>query len=127
MIRSIIRKIQFPVFVVVGVGSLIYPEIRTLVRGGPLGSGITDIVVGVLTILLYVGLEVIARASPSESVTWAETWATVALLTVVIGINAVLIYAIPDSLEAVGMLVVCTVGALLFLVDPNGARSSPQS
>lgn len=127
MITAVIRKVELPVFVVVGAGLIMYPEIQTLVRGAPLGSGITDIAVGVLTILVYVGLKVIAWASPSESVTWTETWATVALLTAAIGINAVLIYTVPDSLEAVGMLIVCAVGALIFLVDPNGARSSPQS
>lgn len=120
-----LREAAVPIVVISIAGVVMYPEVQTLIRGDPLGSGITDIVVGVLTLLLYAGLELINWTSDtSGTVTRTERLSVLVLLTAVIGVNAVLIYAVPGSLEAIGMIVVCIVGALVVLFEPDGKRSS---
>lgn len=128
MTNTAIRKVAVPVVVIVAAGILMYSEILTLLRGEPLGSGISDIVVGVLALLLYLGFALVERTSITGGIGEAgEKWSIVALLTAAIGINAVLIYTVPDSPEAVGMLVVCAVGVLIILFGAPNRRSSSQS
>ncbi len=122
-----IRKVAVPIIVTAIATVMAYPGILTLARGAPLEDGITQIVVGLLTLLLYIGFKLIDRILVVfELGARAESWAILALLAAVIGINAVLIYTVPDSVEAVGLLVVCIIGALIVLIDPNGKRSNSE-
>ncbi|QLG48739.1 hypothetical protein [Natrinema halophilum] len=123
-----IRKAAVPIVVMVIATIMMYPGIQTLLRGAPLENGITQIVVGLLTLILYLGFKLIERISVTSGFgTKDERSAILALLASIIGINAVLIYAVPDSPEAVGMLIVCVIGALVVLFDLDGRRFSSQS
>lgn len=127
-LRATIRTVVVPVAVLAAAAIIMYPEIRTLLRGDPPGSGIADIIVGLLTILLYLGLELISRLSTiSRFEARSERWAVLALLTMITGINVVLIYTVGESPAAVGMVVVCIVFALFMLVSPNTDQPSSQS
>lgn len=123
--KQTVRKSATPIFVAVIVVIITYQEIRSLAQGASLGNGITDIVVGAMIIGLYTALEGIRRASDASRFDdRVERLATLALLTTIIAASAVLIYTVPNSPEAVGMLVVCVVGALVVIFRSPGQQQT---
>jgi len=120
-----VREIGLPVFVFVTSGVILYPELLTLVRGDPLGAGISDIVVGILSLSLYACFESLDRISKADGLdVQTERWASIVLLTAAAAINVVVISAVPDSPEALGMLLVCVAGIVVMLVNAPADPSS---
>ncbi|WP_220132767.1 hypothetical protein [Halorhabdus salina] len=87
----------------------------------------SEIIVALLIVLLYGGLELIDRLSlASRYGSNADRAAIVTLLTAISGTCAVVIYTVPDSPAAIGLLAACGIGAILIvLFGGNKKQSSP--
>lgn len=96
----------------------IYPEAQQLVGGEPLGDGLARLVTGTLTLLLVLGLHVLEWAERNRSL--SHLHGNIALLALCAGVilgNSLVLYYLPDALEAVGMLVVTVPAVLLVIRD----------
>jgi len=101
-----------------GVAVFVYPEVSQLVRGEPIGDGVSDISSGGLLILLISGLYVLDWAG--RSVPLSETqdrFAALGLFGGVIGGCVLTLAYFPDSPAAIGVLIPTVLGALLVIRD----------
>lgn len=101
-----------------GVLIYIHPELRQLIRDEPIGNGISELIVGALALSLVFGIRVIDWAGKKKHLSHVQDdVALLALVSVVIGGNLLVLYYIPDSPEAIGVLLVIIPGALIVLHD----------
>ena len=120
-----VRKIIGYVVVTSLFVSLVYPAVLGPIRGEPLDNWMSEIIVALLIVLLYGGSEFIDRLSiASRYGSNAHRAAIVALLTGISGICAVLIYAVPDSPAAIGLLAACGIGAILIVLFGGNEKQS---
>ena len=101
-----------------GIAVVVYPEVSQLVRGEPIGDGISNLLVGGLVVLLFLGLKGLDWVG--RSVQLSETQDRLAILAFFGGLigGCVLILAyFPDTPAAIGLLVPTVLGALLVIRD----------
>jgi hypothetical protein len=101
-----------------GIAVVVYPEVSQLVRGEPIGDGISNLLVGGLVILLFLGLEGLDWVG--RSVQLSETQDRLAILAflggIIGGCGLILAY-FPDTPAAIGVLVPTVLGAFLVIRD----------
>lgn len=103
---------------IAGIAIWVYPELRRFSHGQPIGSGISTVLVGTLVLVQIVGLNGISWASKSLEI--SRPHVTIAMLTLIISVflgNLLIFYLIPDAPEALGVLVVNGLGAILILKE----------
>lgn len=101
-----------------GVAVFVYPELSQLVRGEPIGDGVSDLLVGGLVILLIVGLNVLDWAGSSVHLSETQDrFAALALFGGIIGGCLLILAYFPDTPAAIGVLIPAVPATLLVIRD----------
>lgn len=112
------RSALLTILCTLGVLALTYPELSQLIREEPIGDGISELIVGVLALFLIFGLAVLDWVENRQLLNHVQE--NIAMLTVVsvaIGGSLLVLYYMPHSPEAIGILLVAVPAALLVLRD----------
>ncbi|QDX41056.1 hypothetical protein [Salarchaeum sp. JOR-1] len=96
----------------------IYPELAQVIEGESIGDGISIVAFGALALALIFGIQTISWARERGRLNDVQSnFALLSLTTIVIVGNLVVLYYVPDTPEAIGVLVVTVLTALLVLRD----------
>ena len=115
------RKIvnSFPIvsaLSIVGIAIWLYPELQQLSHGRPIGSEISTVFVGALILVLIVGLNGLSWASNSLEISRFHDLLAFLLIAMFVFLgNLLVLYLYPDTPEAIGVLIVTGLGAILIL------------
>jgi uncharacterized membrane protein len=115
---AFLRSNALTILSCLGIAVVVYPEVSQLVRGEPIGDGISNLLTVGLVILLFLGLKGLDWVG--RSVRLSETQDRLAILALLSGIigGCVLVLAyFPDAPAAIGLLVPTVLGALLVIRD----------
>lgn len=103
---------------IAGIAIWVYPELQRLSQGQPIGSGISTVLVGGLVLVLIVGLDGISWASKSLEISRSHDILAILLIVMFVFFgNLLVLYLYPDTPEAIGVLVVTGLGAIVLLKE----------
>lgn len=105
----------------------IYPELAKATEGESIGDGISILAFGALALTLIFGIQLLSWAGESGRLNDVQgNFALLSLTAVVIVGSLVVLYYVPDTPEAIGVLVVTVPAALLVLRD-TVSRGTPSN
>lgn len=104
----------------------IYPEVAKVIAGESIGNDISILAFGALVLTLIFGVELLSWAEESGRLNQDQgKFVLSSLIGIVIIGSLILLYYIPDTPEAIGLLIVTALAALLILRDTiSGVESS---
>lgn len=112
------RSVLLTILCTLGVFALTFPELTQLIREEPIGDGISELIVGALALILISGLQVLDWVENRRLLTHRQgNFAVLPMISIAIGGSLLVLYYIPDSPEAIGILLVAVPAALLILRD----------
>ena len=96
----------------------IYPELALAIKGESTGDGISVLAFGALALTLIFGIQLLRWAEESGRLNDVQGNFALLSLTVVVIVGSLLVlYSVPDTPEAIGVLVVTVPAAFLVLRD----------
>ena len=112
------RSALLTILCTLGVFALTYPELLQLIDNEPIGDGVSELIVGAIALVLIYGLEILGWAENRQILDHVQgNFAMLTVIGVAIGGCLLVLYYIPDSPEAIGVLLVAIPAAALVLRD----------
>lgn len=112
------RSALLAILCTLGVFALTYPELSQLLGNEPIGDGISELIVGALALVLIFGLVILDWVENRQILNHVQgNFAMLAVISVAIGGSLLVLYYIPNSPEAIGILLVAIPAAALVLRD----------
>jgi len=112
------RSALLTILCTLGVFALTYPELLQLIDNEPIGDGVSELIVGAIALVLIYGLVILGWAENRQILDHVQgNFAMLTVIGVAIGGCLLVLYYIPDSPEAIGVLLVAIPAAALVLRD----------